>query len=749
MTDSAPSRIGFPFVGDTIGGSQVSVLLLIGALDRTRFEPVIVLHEEGHFAEYLTARNIDYVLAPRIPLVVGGGLLIRLRAMLKCSGRLAAFLREQKIDIVHTNDARMHLTWVLAARRAGAKFVWHQRTRLRLANSVYFTLLAHRVFAVSEFIRGGYSNLLRPKVRTLLDPVVLETSVPARDIAKKRLCEELSVPEHTRLIAFVGNLRDQKRPMVCVEAASALKQRYGEDVLCLFFGEERMPTAQRVQERIAELDLSKTCRLMGSRFPIEPLLAGCDLLMAPAVYEGFGRVLIEAMLVGTPVIASSDGGHLEIVDHGLNGLLVPVDDSSAFAASAIDLLEDPVRANALAKAARDPAFKRHSLKRHAEIVQNCYASMLPFVGSDRLEPDITMFLYDLGGGGAQRVAVNLITAWIEKGRRVQLITWLPEESDFYVLPSEVQRVVIGPKPLDSGRLAAHLFNVKAVFRIRQHLRRHKPRAVVSFITVTNIFVILASLGLKCRIIVSERNDPTRQKAGIFIRNLRRLLYRFASVVTANSVNAVEAMTGYVPRSKLAAVRNPVVITDPVPDSERLPVVLSVGRLVPQKNHRLIIAALAWLGAKSQGWKLEILGAGPEHDALTKQAQSGGMADQVNLPGLVEDPNPHYRAAGIFVLSSFYEGTPNVLLEAMAYGLPCIVSDSLLGALEYVEDHESGLVFRSDDAEHLGECLQLLIEQPALRERLGKEARRRMQDYSVEIVSAQWDSLLFPSPDAQP
>ena len=368
---------------------------------------------------------------------------------------------------------------------------------------------------------------------------------------------------------------------------------------------------------------------------------------------------------------------------------------------------------------------------------------------DHPNVDIVFIAHDMRAGGAQRVAKNLIDSWVHKGRHVQVITWLPEETDFYTLPSEVQRVVIGPKRPEKGRLAAHLFNIEAIIKIRRHLRNTKPKACVAFITVTNIFVILSSLGLNCRVIVSERNDPTRQNAGAVWGVLRRLLYRFASVVTANSEHAVEAMADYVPRRKLAAVRNPVVLQDPVDDATRLPVVLSVGRLVPQKNHRLTLTAMAALGGKAAGWSLEILGDGPDCDALTELAETSGLSERVNLLGLVDNPVPHYRAAGIFVLSSIYEGTPNVLLEAMAQGLPCIVSDSLPGALEYVDDNVTGLVFRSGDSEHLAACIQMLIEQPELRQRLGREARRRMEDYSVEIVSAQWDRLLFPSPDAKP
>jgi glycosyltransferase involved in cell wall biosynthesis len=142
------------------------------------------------------------------------------------------------------------------------------------------------------------------------------------------------------------------------------------------FGEERPPIADGVRKRIAELGLERACLLMGPRFPIEPWLAGCDLLLAPAVEEGFGRTLVEAMLVGTPVVASAAGGHVEIVEHGLTGLLAPVDDPCSLAATAMEVLKDQSRAGALAEAARLPAMERYSVKSHVAAVERVYRDLL-------------------------------------------------------------------------------------------------------------------------------------------------------------------------------------------------------------------------------------------------------------------------------------------------------------------------------------------------------------------------------------
>lgn len=372
MTVAKAKRVCFPFVGDTIGGSHLSALLLIEALDRRFFEPVIAVHERGPLADYLAARDIPYILAPEVTYAVTGRMLTRLWAMVRCSQRLVPFLKSEEIDIIHTNDVRMHMTWGLSARRAGVKFVWHQRTRMSLGRAAYFGLLANALFVISDYSWGGYGSVLKRKARKLPNPVSLENLNIDRGNARDRLLDELATPTDVKVLAFVGNLRDQKRPQIFIEAAARLRDHYGENIRCLIFGEERMPAAAQMRSLIADLDLQAVCRFMGSRFPIEPWLAGCDLVMTPAVNEGFGRVLIEAMIVGTPVIASNDAGHKEIIEDGITGRLVEPDNPAAFAFAAIELLDHPLKAADMAAAAQIPVIERHAPERHAEAMQSCY-----------------------------------------------------------------------------------------------------------------------------------------------------------------------------------------------------------------------------------------------------------------------------------------------------------------------------------------------------------------------------------------
>jgi glycosyltransferase involved in cell wall biosynthesis len=141
------------------------------------------------------------------------------------------------------------------------------------------------------------------------------------------------------------------------------------------FGEAREGGAE-VTAAIERHGLADRVRLMGFRYPPEPWIAACDVLLVPAVEEPFGRSMIEAMLLGTPLIAADSGGNPEIIRHGETGHLVPPDDPDAFALRALALLEDTDTRASIAAAARQDAVSRFGMRRHAQSIMQIYDNIL-------------------------------------------------------------------------------------------------------------------------------------------------------------------------------------------------------------------------------------------------------------------------------------------------------------------------------------------------------------------------------------
>ena len=373
-------RVLFPFVGDTIGGNHISASELAHDLDRTRFELIFSVHRDGKLRSFLECRGLAVERAPDLVWdSFSGNRAQDLAAILLAVFRLSRFLRRLRIDIVHTHDARMHFLWGLAARFARMKFVLHMRGRVQ-SRINYSCRFADSLVAISEYSSELVPYSAKAKVHVVRNPVRPPSPEAERDHCRMRLLATANAPPNTKtVLGFVANFMHRKRPLVFVEVAARLRERFGNKLFFPMFGEidgtRDRALSDCVRTKIREYGLAKNCVLMGQRFPIEPWIMGCDILVAPAVGESFGRTLVEAMLCGTPVVATDDGGHREIIRHGETGLLARADDVAAFVDAVAGLLERPRMADSIASAAKSSALEKYSVHAHVERIQSIYDSL--------------------------------------------------------------------------------------------------------------------------------------------------------------------------------------------------------------------------------------------------------------------------------------------------------------------------------------------------------------------------------------
>ena len=351
-----------------------------------------------------------------------------------------------------------------------------------------------------------------------------------------------------------------------------------------------------------------------------------------------------------------------------------------------------------------------------------------------------MIISDLSAGGAQRVVATLANHWASAGHRIVVITLANADADFFSLDPKVDRIVSGGVDVSRSALGAILANVGRIRALRRNLRLAKAPTVVAFVGATNILTVFAALGLGIKVVISERNDPERQSFGGPWDLLRRLVYRYANLVTANSRPALGALSAYVPNKKLCLVRNPVIAPDPPPARLPEPMILSVGRLVHQKAHDILLEAFSRMADQAPDWHLVIIGEGPEEKALRAQASALGVAERTTFTGLT-DPWPYYARASVFALPSRHEGTSNALLEAMQMGVTPVVSRSSGGGLELIEDGMNGLVTPAIDPAALSDALCRLTTNPGFRVRLGRAAAQTVSVQTPGAVAAEWESFL--------
>lgn len=367
-------RVLFPFVGDTVGGSHRSAALLIAALPKYGVEPICLVHQPGPLLEFLNGRGIPVQVTSDLPLWTGGTTLCSAVRLVIGMPRLWRELRRLKPDAVHVNDAKMTITWAFAARLCSIPLLVHQRTRMARSRITYLAMAqAATIVSISNYVFDTLAQGLRDRATVVTNPFIALPDVD-RPAERAALTRELSLRPDVPIIACIGTLQSQKRQSVAVAALAALST-FGLTVNLLLVGRASAAERAELDAAVSSAGLQDTVRILGYREDAEHILHACDVLLAPAVDEGHGRALVEAMLADVPVVAADSGGHREIISHERTGILVPPDQPEAFAAALADLLQNPQKIARIIKCARCEAEGAFSAERHAERLAALYLTI--------------------------------------------------------------------------------------------------------------------------------------------------------------------------------------------------------------------------------------------------------------------------------------------------------------------------------------------------------------------------------------
>lgn len=337
----------------------------------------------------------------------------------------------------------------------------------------------------------------------------------------------------------------------------------------------------------------------------------------------------------------------------------------------------------------------------------------------------------------------LANAWAVGGHRVSLITFDDGRLDHYSLDPMVERVALNVLWPSQSAFESIRSNVVRLVRIRRAVLQLGPMAVVSFIEQTNLRVLAALTASRIPVIVSERIDPRHYHPGDAWKRLRRLLYpRAAAVVVQTETVRDEWALEFLRPERVHVIPNPLrQLPQPGPADSGDNSILAMGRLDPQKGFDLLLRAFARSQLAREGWRLTILGEGPERRPLEQMARELGLNGSIDLPGVVRNPERHMRQGAIFVLSSRYEGFPNALLEAMGMGMAVVSYDCESGPSALIRHNANGLLVPPENIDSLSQALVDLAVDSARRHRLGTAALEVRHRYAIDTVLKQWDVLI--------
>lgn len=359
---------------------------------------------------------------------------------------------------------------------------------------------------------------------------------------------------------------------------------------------------------------------------------------------------------------------------------------------------------------------------------------------------LAVLVPSLDGGGAERVVVNLLRGFAAADIPMDLVLVRPRGPLLSEVPDSVRIV-----PLRGGRIIASLPS------LIRYLRRNRPVAMLSHLDTMNVLALVARRlsGVSVRTVVTthvalSRHAPAVSGRQRIAARLARRLYPSADVVVGVSDGVARDLARHIRprRADIRTIHNPIVTPEArerartahgAPNGEVAgPLVLSVGRMTPQKNHRLLLDAFARVAAERTDARLAILGDGRERPALERRAAELGIADRVELPGFV-DPAPWYARASVFVLSSDWEGLPTVLIEALLFGCPIVSTRCPSGPEEILANGRYGSLVPPGDAPALAAAVLQSLASPPERELL----RRRALDFDCEHAVEAYLDALYP------
>ena len=375
------STICFPFIGDSVGGAHISAITLIENIDRSQYSILIVVHELGVLSDYIAERGHEICYLP-LKSYAGtqpkySSIILSIMANFKT---IRKFCFDKNIDLVHGNDLRINLTWGLSLIFSNIIFVWHQRAIPKSDSKIWKIVpyFVGKVLVISKAIEIYFKTKLAELPILVFNPITIDSSnLKKKKHNRKKLREKFGLKSNDIVICFVGRLIPMKNLDVFIRILARLNaSKNNPRIYGVVIGSDPLNLRTQYEQEAAIENVQELIFFLGFRKNIGMYISGSDVLVAPSYPEGFGRVLVEAMLLKTPVVASNGAGHKEIVKTGQNGLLAGINDEIDFRNCVERYLTDLNFKNQIIEQAYYDALKNFSASSHATAVQQIYSDLL-------------------------------------------------------------------------------------------------------------------------------------------------------------------------------------------------------------------------------------------------------------------------------------------------------------------------------------------------------------------------------------
>ena len=343
------------------------------------------------------------------------------------------------------------------------------------------------------------------------------------------------------------------------------------------------------------------------------------------------------------------------------------------------------------------------------------------------------FVGALKEGGAERV-ISILTKQLATTEKDVKIVLYHDMEPFYPIHPNIE-ILYAERETQSKNVFKNLLWLRRFFK-------KNADVVISFLAPFNMLALVAGFGLRTRMIVADRNDPRFVPSKKLLRILRDFLYRFADGVVLQTSNN-QAYFSKTVQKKSAVIFNPIDLGEKkglALRTEKHRKIVSVGRLMPQKNQIMLLRAFTEIHRVFPEYELFIYGEGTYRTDLEKEIAALELTNFVHLPGNQKNIFELISDAELFVLPSHYEGMPNALIEAMCLGLP-VISTAVSGTSDLIEDGINGRVVPLGDQAALISVMKDLLSDDAQRQEMASQAVSINDKLEVGGIMEQWSIFI--------
>jgi N-acetylgalactosamine-N,N'-diacetylbacillosaminyl-diphospho-undecaprenol 4-alpha-N-acetylgalactosaminyltransferase len=365
--------------------------------------------------------------------------------------------------------------------------------------------------------------------------------------------------------------------------------------------------------------------------------------------------------------------------------------------------------------------------------------------------NISILSITLGSGGAEKV-ISLLLKVLKNDYNVTLVLFY--NVIHFPIPEGINVIFLSNKGPDRPFHLKIIDSLKFITKYDRFVKRNNIDISIAFLAFPNLINgIISMLNKKVKTIISERGFPSdnvSSKLSLYISKLfYPIFYNRCDKLFSNSTHINKDLKeNFGIKIPMEVIYNPIEIPEHTINPKGLNSnealnIITAGTLNIRKNQIMIIRALNEIQNNDN---LTILGGGELHDYLTNQIEALNLKDKVKLGGKVKDVNTHLLKSNCFVLSSFTEGFPNALLEAMAIGLPSVSANCLSGPLELLNANEAvniedgeffigkyGLLVNNDDHVGLSKALAYFRNNPDEREKYSSLSLKRAKEYHLDTI----------------